>query len=541
MKKYADVQREAARTGAKLLLGLILAGCPHTNAATESFVTLSCSSDGGRRHCAADTSAGVALMQSTGTASCLLGRTWGYDAQSVWVTEGCGGEFIVGNAAHESERMTPISDAQASVMPQAPPPAVLEDEAQAADMPQAPPPAVLEDEAQAADMPQAPPPAVLEDEAQAADMPPQEQPAALPDEEESRSAYYVYTRFGAATAFSGSEAEVQENGSRARFEYSREYSRGEDVRFFAVGEWGINLTRGGTVFNAGETTSGGFVVLDTVTGSVLGSRLGYVGIDFANAGTVTLGKQWGVHYDIAGYTDAFNAFGADASATFNAQSDGGIMGTGRADGALTYRRSLFEFLEVGAQVQIRSLDDGEFLDGLGLSLRARLSPRFEVGISHTRAFFDDELKRELLGLEGDGIYRIAGLKYQSNALTLAAIFAQQRNGDLARVSLPEDGGVAIVPEVFDADGIELFARYQRGSFGLLAGFLDYEIKDDNVLIDPDSVRRYYIAGFDYTGVASTRLYAEYRLSDTIDADGMPGEDIFVLGAKYEFSARGNVP
>ena len=54
---------------------------------------------GGRQQCPADTSKGVALTRSTGSGECILGRTWGYDQVSIWVSEGCGGEFLVGAAA----------------------------------------------------------------------------------------------------------------------------------------------------------------------------------------------------------------------------------------------------------------------------------------------------------------------------------------------------------------------------------------------------------------------------------------------------------
>jgi hypothetical protein len=63
--------------------------------------TLLCESRRGedRRTCAADTSAGVALLRSTGSAACLLGNTWGYEADGVWVAEGCSGEFVLGESA----------------------------------------------------------------------------------------------------------------------------------------------------------------------------------------------------------------------------------------------------------------------------------------------------------------------------------------------------------------------------------------------------------------------------------------------------------
>ena len=54
------------------------------------------SKTGARTECPADTSAGVALLKSTGPRACLLGKTWGYDDKGVWVADGCSGEFLLG-------------------------------------------------------------------------------------------------------------------------------------------------------------------------------------------------------------------------------------------------------------------------------------------------------------------------------------------------------------------------------------------------------------------------------------------------------------
>jgi hypothetical protein len=62
-----------------------------------SVATAVCASRAGERQfCPADTSAGVTLAKSFGDAACLLGKTWGYEDGGVWVSDGCGGEFIVG-------------------------------------------------------------------------------------------------------------------------------------------------------------------------------------------------------------------------------------------------------------------------------------------------------------------------------------------------------------------------------------------------------------------------------------------------------------
>ena len=69
---------------------------------------VACSSKpGDRTSCAADTSAGVVLARSTGEAPCLLGKTWGYDQSSIWVSDGCSGEFVTTRAAAQPEPKKP--------------------------------------------------------------------------------------------------------------------------------------------------------------------------------------------------------------------------------------------------------------------------------------------------------------------------------------------------------------------------------------------------------------------------------------------------
>src|SRR5262245_26798618 len=68
------------------------------------------STPGTREHCAADTSSGVVLARSFGSAACLLGKTWGYDDTGIFVSEGCSGEFVVGEGTQPAppERTRPL-------------------------------------------------------------------------------------------------------------------------------------------------------------------------------------------------------------------------------------------------------------------------------------------------------------------------------------------------------------------------------------------------------------------------------------------------
>ncbi|QWP79434.1 DUF3011 domain-containing protein [Lysobacter sp. K5869] len=59
--------------------------------------TIRCESDNGRyRRCNADTRGGVRLSRQLSSSSCIQGRSWGYDRNSVWVSEGCRAEFDLG-------------------------------------------------------------------------------------------------------------------------------------------------------------------------------------------------------------------------------------------------------------------------------------------------------------------------------------------------------------------------------------------------------------------------------------------------------------
>jgi hypothetical protein len=66
--------------------------------------TVTCpSKEGQRQDCPADTSAVVALQRSFGSAECLLGKTWGYSGDLIWVSDGCSGEFLLGQLATSSK------------------------------------------------------------------------------------------------------------------------------------------------------------------------------------------------------------------------------------------------------------------------------------------------------------------------------------------------------------------------------------------------------------------------------------------------------
>jgi len=59
---------------------------------------LSCEShDYEREHCRVNTRGSVVLVNQTSRSACIEGRSWGWDHSGVWVSDGCAGEFRIGD------------------------------------------------------------------------------------------------------------------------------------------------------------------------------------------------------------------------------------------------------------------------------------------------------------------------------------------------------------------------------------------------------------------------------------------------------------
>ena len=106
------------------------------------------------------------------------------------------------------------------------------------------------------------------------------------------------------------------------------------------GEW--QMGKNSWLFGRGEM---GFNILDTFTPKAdskeddsndVNVRLAYVGFDSKYL-QFTYGKNWSSYYQIAGMADQYSIFGGSAAGVYNAGTDGGATGTGRADDVLQAR------------------------------------------------------------------------------------------------------------------------------------------------------------------------------------------------------------
>jgi hypothetical protein len=73
-------------------------GNPSMASASSVGSIVTCESPNGMNHrCAANTNSGVTLSRQFSDNACVRGKSWGYDADGIWVSDGCRAEFRLGN------------------------------------------------------------------------------------------------------------------------------------------------------------------------------------------------------------------------------------------------------------------------------------------------------------------------------------------------------------------------------------------------------------------------------------------------------------
>jgi len=342
-----------------------------------------------------------------------------------------------------------------------------------------------------------------------------------------------YGRFQGHVAAFDDQAEIQDNVSwlGLKFETAGKF------KLFARFELGTNLIGNVDQFRAGARTDSGLLTLEELEDpDVFGSRLGYLGVDFGTAGRVTLGKDWGMHYSVAGYTtDRWNAFGGQASMAYPGSGDGGISGTGRADQVINYRVTVAKIVELGAQVQFSTSQKDVYGDGYGASLQVTVLPGLKLGGAYTQMEMTDLAVEELTGVAGDAKYTILGAKYSSEILDFGVVWANQKNGDARYIFEPGAQDPEQIPVFFDGSGIEIYMKGKFGRWGLIGGYIDYDPDTGGTPLDPDFRTRYFIIGADWQIVEGTGFYTEFRIDDSVGAEGQESSSVGVFGLKYVFS------
>lgn len=335
--------------------------------------------------------------------------------------------------------------------------------------------------------------------------------------------FRLYGSVRGQVAFYLRTAELQGNASRLGFRLTRDFFD-LGLQIFGQVEFGFRIIDDIANFNISGNQEG-FGILEVANRrDPIFPRLGFVGFDFGKYGLLTAGKQWSTYYDVSGYTDQFWVFGGRASGTYFHTTDGGGIGTGRANKAVTYRNQLGG-LSIGAQAQL----EANRLTGLGSiggSAQYTLPFGLSVGAAVNLGDVPEVISESILGAKENEWAVIIGAQVERPRWHAALTYSIQDSHDARNVDS--------LTVAFDARGIELFGYYDISRRFRVSGGFNYLDPDPIPPLDPDFCVRFGVVGAAFYFNAQSLIYAEYKIEDSLNSIGAREPNALVVGVRLDF-------
>jgi len=320
-----------------------------------------------------------------------------------------------------------------------------------------------------------------------------------------------------------------------------EFSFGDGASRIGVrGEW--QMSRKWWLMGRAE---GGFDVLDTFTskgkdeeknGLGLRKRLLYGGID-SDYLTGTYGKSWSAYYKIAGMADRFSIFGGSGVGVYNAATDGGATGTGRADDVLQARiyTSSLKVLRIkpfNLNLQYQQDQPIPWVEGRNYGKAYGASAWLEsqgdrgFGLAGQKSKIDnvEDPVIKSAGIDGDAQAFAVSFRTYGERWYAALVFAWLDNIETTDQNKYVNGR-----------GAEVYAQWEfRDRWWFIGGGNWFKPHED----DPEAGQyetAYWILGMRYTLDSFNRmLYVEYRIDNGTLYDGTPRKNELTLGVRWDF-------
>jgi len=320
----------------------------------------------------------------------------------------------------------------------------------------------------------------------------------------------------------GDDTALNDGSSRLGLRAAGELKNGRTV--FGRIEWKTNLVDNNSAFVIGDGTSGGITVRSEDSDDALSTRLGYLGIRFENIGEMTFGKQWSVYYDVAGWTDIFNVYGGSALSVYAAGTDGGSLGSGRADNAIIWRNARGKF-SYGLQTQLRATDDGDDYESLGGSLIFAPNDSWEIGA----AFVGNRIEGSFEDIAGDDDSSVATVGVQYHNAPWKAAFSIATWDNHEAIFFADD------TLIYDGDGAELYVEYGYSDRWHFYGGFNYTDPDiDDPRVDSDFGIEQLLLGASVFATEASFAYIEALLSNGKDVNGERTDSVLSTGFRFDF-------
>ena len=327
----------------------------------------------------------------------------------------------------------------------------------------------------------------------------------------------IFTEGGSGTP------NLNDGSSRLGMRLGRSFGNGRTV--FGRAEWKVNLVDSDSELVADSSAGGGGIVVGPEdVSSALTTRLGYLGARFEDVGEISFGKQWSVYYDVAGWTDNFNVYGGGGLSVYAAGTDGGSVGSGRADNAVIWRNERGT-VSYGVQTQLRTASDGADYTGFGGSLIVSPTDAWDIGLAFAGARIEGDFEI-IAGDDKTGVATL-GARYHDGPWNAAFAVASWKNHEA--VFFADD------TLIYDGFGAELLVSYEQSERLQFYGGFNYTNPDINdPRVDPDFGLEVLILGASWFSSKESFAYIEGLLSTGEDENGNDIDSVLSLGYRFDF-------
>lgn len=278
------------------------------------------------------------------------------------------------------------------------------------------------------------------------------------------------------------------------------------------------------------------------------TRLGFAGLKFDNYGSIDYGRNYGVLYDVEGWTDVLPEFGGNTSA----QTDNYMAQ--RANNLATYRNNgffgLVDGLNFALQYQGKNGASGESNngrdalseqngDGFGMSTTYDLGWGISAGAAYTtsnRTLAQKSAANINTNVAGGNKAQSwgTGLKYDANNIYLATMYSETQN-------MTPFGATGIANKT---KNFEAVAQYQF-DFGLRPSIAYLQSKASELNAyngfsgGKADLVKYVDLGATYNFNKNMSTYVDYKINlldnnDFTTANNINTDDIVALGLVYQF-------
>jgi len=323
------------------------------------------------------------------------------------------------------------------------------------------------------------------------------------------------------------------NDGNSRFGADGRWRYAPQKWLFGRVEAGINV-----LDEVSKILGGGGASSESASGDSIFTRLLYVGVETPNT-MLVYGKNWSTYYQVSGFTDRFDVGGANASGTFNAGTDGGASGTGRADNVFQTRwladvysgKWRLKPSMVNLQIQhgepIPRVDGAHYGTAVGVSGIVNLINDISVGVAVNHADVINQKDENIInaGIDGNDQAIVLGIRWFNENWYLSTVVADLRNHETTGEGT-----------YFDGVGWEGYGRYNLMEKLWLVSGWNYLAPHSDQKQAGDYQIKYGVLGLRYAFNEdfSRLVYLVAQLDDSATEDGTEIGNIYTLGFRWDF-------